>query len=144
MHFSRPLHGALALAPLDAKSASRDPWHALDTPSTRAEKDVPAIAVARSAPVPGASIARFPGQLCLDDFETAARKHLPRPIFGYIAGSAETNRSLEDNRGAFGEIGFIPRVLIDVSTRSCATSLFGRTYSAPFGIAPMGISALYA
>jgi L-lactate dehydrogenase (cytochrome) len=82
--------------------------------------------------------------LCLDDFETAARRHLPRPIFGYIAGAAETNRSLHDNRLAFDELGFVPRVLIDVSKRSQQASLFGCTYAAPFGIAPMGITALSA
>jgi L-lactate dehydrogenase (cytochrome) len=82
--------------------------------------------------------------LCLDDFEIAARRHLPRPIFGYIAGAAETNSSLHDNRLAFDEFGFVPRVLIDVSKRSQQTSLLGRTYATPFGIAPMGISALSA
>ena len=82
--------------------------------------------------------------LCLDDFEAAARSYLPRPIFGYVAGAAETNQTLRDNRLAFSEYGFVPRVLIDVSKRSQQTSLFGRTYAAPFGIAPMGISALYA
>jgi L-lactate dehydrogenase (cytochrome) len=81
---------------------------------------------------------------CLDDFESAARKHLPRPVFGYVAGAAETNASLSDNRRAFGEFGFVPRVLIDISKGSQQTSLFGRTYAAPFGIAPMGITALYA
>jgi L-lactate dehydrogenase (cytochrome) len=82
--------------------------------------------------------------LCLDDFEAAARKHLPRPIFGYVSGAAEANASLSDNRRAFGELGFIPRVLIDISKGSQQTSLFGQTYAAPFGIAPMGIAALYA
>ena len=82
--------------------------------------------------------------LCLDDFEIAAKKHLPRPVFGYVAGAAETNWTLHDNRRAFDEFGFVPRVLIDVSKRSQQTSLFGRTYAAPFGIAPIGISALYA
>lgn len=87
---------------------------------------------------------RIAGNLCLEDFERAARRFLPRPIFEYIAGGAETNRSLEDNRLVFDEFGFVPRVLIDVSKRSQQTSLLGRTYAAPFGIAPMGISALFA
>jgi L-lactate dehydrogenase (cytochrome) len=82
--------------------------------------------------------------LCLDDFEPAARKHLPRPIFGYVAGAAETNMSLQDNREAFAEFGFLPRMLVDVSKRSQQTTLFGRTYASPFGIAPMGITALSA
>jgi len=82
--------------------------------------------------------------LCLDDFEAAARKQLPLPIFGYVSGAAETNASLSDNRRAFAEYGFVPRVLIDISKGSPQTSLFGEAYAAPFGIAPMGISALYA
>jgi L-lactate dehydrogenase (cytochrome) len=82
--------------------------------------------------------------LSLDDFEAAARRHLPRPIFGYVAGAVETNASLHDNRAAFGELGFLPRVLTDVSGRSQATTLFDQRYAAPFGLAPMGISALVA
>jgi L-lactate dehydrogenase (cytochrome) len=87
---------------------------------------------------------RLHSVLCLDDFETAARRHLPRPVLGYIAGAAETDWSLKDNRAAFAEFGFLPRVLVDVSKRSQAITLFGRVYAAPFGIAPLGISALYA
>jgi L-lactate dehydrogenase (cytochrome) len=82
--------------------------------------------------------------LALDDFEAAARRHLPRPIFGYVAGAAETNASWRDNRRAFQDFAFVPRVLTDVSKRSQEAELFGRTYATPFGIAPMGISALVA
>lgn len=82
--------------------------------------------------------------LCLDDFEAVARRRLPRPVFGYVAGAAETNASLADNRAAFGDYAFLPRVLTDVSRRTQAVTLFGRAYAAPFGIAPIGISALYA
>lgn len=82
--------------------------------------------------------------LALDDFEHAARRHLPRPVFGYVAGAAETNQSFADNRAAFAEWGFVPRVLSDVSARSQAVSLLGSTFASPFGIAPMGLSALAA
>jgi L-lactate dehydrogenase (cytochrome) len=82
--------------------------------------------------------------LALDDFEAAARRHLPRPIFGYVSGGVETNASVRDNRSAFEEYGFVPRVLVNVSGRSQSTELLGHTYAAPFGIAPMGISALSA
>ncbi len=82
--------------------------------------------------------------LSLDDFEAAARSHLPRCIFGYVAGAAETDWSLRDNRDAFSELGFLPRVLVDVSKRSPATELLGHSYAVPFGIAPLGIAALYA
>jgi len=82
--------------------------------------------------------------LRLDDLEPAARRHLPRPIFGYVAGAAEDNLSRDDNRAAFGEYRFVTRILRDVSGRNPATTLLGRTYDMPFGIAPMGISALIA
>lgn len=80
----------------------------------------------------------------LDDFEDMARRYLPRPLFGYVAGAVEDSTSLNDNRAAFHEIGFIPRNVVDVSKRSTHTDLLGRRYAAPFGIAPMGISALTA
>ncbi len=82
--------------------------------------------------------------LALEDFEPVARRHLPRPIFGFISGGAETNTSLIGNRAAFGDYRFIPRALIDAEIRSTETELFGRRYAAPFGIPPMGASALVA
>jgi L-lactate dehydrogenase (cytochrome) len=99
-----------------------------------------------SAPVvrQGTSPARLRNVLALDDLEPLARAHLPRPIFGYVVGGAETNFSREDNRSAFAEYGFLPRTLVDVSRRTLKTSLFGKTYDAPFGIPPMGMAALVA
>src|SRR6185503_18190325 len=44
----------------------------------------------------------------------------------------------------FVEYAFVPRMLVDVSKRSPRATLFGHAYSAPFGIAPLGIAALYA
>ena len=80
--------------------------------------------------------------LSLQDFEAAARRRLPRPIFGYIAGAAEDNASLHDNRAVFDEYAFVTRVLRDVSQRSQAVDLWGKRYRSPFAIAPMGINAL--
>ncbi|MEO5678024.1 MAG: alpha-hydroxy acid oxidase [Usitatibacter sp.] len=82
--------------------------------------------------------------LSLDDFEVAARSHLPRPVFAYVSGGVEQNLSHDDNRAAFGEIGFVPRALVGTAERTTATEIFGHAYGAPFGIAPMGLSALSA
>ena len=82
--------------------------------------------------------------LCLDDFEATARRRLPKFLYGYISGAAETDAALRDNRRAFDEYGFVPRVLNDVSGRDQTTTLFGKTYAAPFGIPPMGSAALCA
>ena len=61
-----------------------------------------------------------------------------------LAGAAEDNRSVAANRRSFEKYSFLPKVLVDISARTQATDLFGTRYAAPFGIAPMGISALYA
>ena len=82
--------------------------------------------------------------LALDDFEGVARGLIPRPIFGYVTGGVETNASLRANRAAWDELAFVPKTLVDTSGRTRRTTLFGHTYDAPFGIAPMGGTAMAA
>lgn len=100
-----------------------------------------------SAPA-GASAPRPPRRLrrmlSLDDFEHAARAFLPRPIFAYVSGGCETNRSLQGNRSVFADYAWQTRILTSTSARTMATKLLGQDWAAPFGIAPMGISALSA
>jgi L-lactate dehydrogenase (cytochrome) len=78
------------------------------------------------------------------DLERAGKRHLPRPLHGYVANAAEDGKSLAANRAAFDDYSFLPRALTDVSRVSLETELLGKRYAAPFGIAPMGISALSA
>jgi L-lactate dehydrogenase (cytochrome) len=91
-----------------------------------------------------ARAARLGRFLSLDDFEAAARRHLPKPVFAYVSGGVEDNHSLRANRRAFDAYEFVTRVLVDTSRRSTETALFGDAWSAPIGIAPMGIAALSA
>lgn len=82
--------------------------------------------------------------LSLDDFETAARRLLPKPLFAYVSGGAEQGKSLRGNRAGFDRYAWVPHAFTDTSARSLDTGLLGQCYSAPFGIAPMGISGLTA
>ncbi|WP_238487017.1 alpha-hydroxy acid oxidase [Cupriavidus pauculus] len=82
--------------------------------------------------------------LSLKDFEALARRRLPKPLYAYVSGAVEDNLTLEQNRRSFEELALRPRVLVGVSSRDLSFDLFGRKYSAPFGLAPMGISALFA
>lgn len=104
-------------------------------------------AVARQG-VPWRNTAALPRVLrdvySLEDFEAPARAYIPRPIFAYVAGAAERHTSLRNNRDAFDDYAFVPRILNNTSARSTQTSLFGRTYDAPFGTAPMGGVAMAA
>lgn len=82
--------------------------------------------------------------LSLDDFEVEARHVLPRRIYSYVSGGCERNRSLQANLDAFGGYAWVTRILRKTSGRSLATELLGKSYAAPFGIAPMGICGLTA
>ena len=112
------------------------------SPGTRSEEST--VASKPLAPKAVAVPRRLRHLLCLDDFEQAAYRHLPRPVFGYMVSAAETGQSLRANRNAFAQYAFVPRVLVDVSRRSQSVTLFGHEYASPFGLAPLGLSALSA
>ncbi|OGA19723.1 MAG: alpha-hydroxy-acid oxidizing enzyme [Betaproteobacteria bacterium RIFCSPLOWO2_02_FULL_63_19] len=87
-------------------------------------------------------MARLRRIFSLQDFEPAARRRLPKSVFGFVAGGAEDGRAVQGNRAAFDDYALRPRVLVDVSARSQAVTLFGKRYASPFGISPMGACAL--
>jgi L-lactate dehydrogenase (cytochrome) len=89
-------------------------------------------------------VRRCEGILSLEDFTARARRALPRPIFGYIGGGADDGRCLLNNRAAFERFAFVTRVLRDVTERSIRKAVLGQEFDCPFGIAPMGISSLFA
>jgi L-lactate dehydrogenase (cytochrome) len=82
--------------------------------------------------------------LSLADYETLARRHLPSPLFGYIAGACEDSLTLAANRAALDRYAFMPRVLRDMAARTQEVELFGQVWASPFGVAPMGVAALMA
>lgn len=82
--------------------------------------------------------------LNLQDFESPARARLPRCIFGFIHGGSEDGVSLAANRDAWRDIAFVPRILVDTSTRSTGIATLGRQWDAPFAIAPMGAAGVAA
>lgn len=80
----------------------------------------------------------------LIEYEASARRVLPPALHHYVAGYSEDGAAHLRNLKAFRERAFVPEALVDVSTRSAATSIFGIGYPLPFGIAPMGFSRLVA
>jgi L-lactate dehydrogenase (cytochrome) len=80
--------------------------------------------------------------LSLEDLEPAGERFLPNFSFQFVSGGVETNASLRENRSAFQDYDLYPQVLNDVSKRTTDASVYGKAYSAPFGIAPMGGSGL--
>ena len=79
----------------------------------------------------------------IDDLRSLARAMLPRVAYEFLERGAEDEVSLRENRSVFQSVRFRPRTLIDVSRRSQQVTLFGKTHSAPFGVAPTGAAGLY-
>ena len=86
-----------------------------------------------------AALRRF---LSAADFERAARRRLPRLVHEFVAGGTEDGVSLRANRAAFERIMLRPRGLTGVASISQEVELWGRRYSAPIGVAPMGVTAI--
>lgn len=76
------------------------------------------------------------------DARRLARRRLPWMVFDYIDGAAGQETGVARNRAAFDALELRPRILRDVSQRSLAVPLFGKTARAPFGISPMGMCNL--
>ena len=127
----------MSVAPLDRTVAPKPPRVVEAPPATSADRPAPTAERPQSQ-VPR----RLRRYLALNDFEATARRRLPKMLYGFISGAAETDAALRDNRRAFDEYGFVPRVLNDVAGRNQTTTLFGKTYAAPFGIPPFGSAAL--
>ncbi|MBS0393895.1 MAG: alpha-hydroxy-acid oxidizing protein [Proteobacteria bacterium] len=79
----------------------------------------------------------------LDDLRRLARRRLPRLLFDYIDGGAGDDAGVRHNRAAFAAYRLRPRYLVDVSQRDTSTTLWGRRYSMPVGIAPVGLVGLF-
>ncbi len=76
------------------------------------------------------------------DARALARRNLPRLIFDFIDGGAGAETALRRNEADLRALRLMPRVLADVARIDCATTLFGRSWGLPVGIAPMGMCDL--
>ena len=78
----------------------------------------------------------------LDDFEQAARERLDPGAYGYYAGGAGDEQTLRANVAAFTRWELRPRVLVDVSEVSTATTVLGTEVQLPVLVAPTAFHRL--
>ncbi len=82
---------------------------------------------------------RTPVDLDLERLETDARVRIGEMPFAYYAGGAEAERLLADNCDAWSRWRLHPRVLVDVSEVSAATTVLGDAVASPVMVAPTAI-----
>ncbi len=83
-----------------------------------------------------------PAPLSVRDYERLAAAGLPAGPLGYYAGGAGDERTLDDNVAAWARRRLRPRVLVDVSTVSTATTVLGTPVGSPVLVAPTALQRM--
>src|ERR1700680_655777 len=79
----------------------------------------------------------------IDYLRRRARHHIPHFAFEYAdGGSGKDDSGIRRNWAALDAVELVPRYGVMPSLPPCDVELFGRRYSAPIGIAPMGAPAI--
>ena len=71
-----------------------------------------------------------------------ARQRMPGFAFDYLEGGCNEEVNLHRNTADIREIELLPRYLEAFDGANLETELFGHTYAAPFGVAPIGLQGL--
>ena len=78
----------------------------------------------------------------VDEMRVRARRRLPRPVFDFIDGGAEDERTLRANVDDLAAIGLRPHALVDVSSRDQSTTVLGEPVPSPVLMSPCGLARL--
>ncbi|MGH2998623.1 MAG: alpha-hydroxy acid oxidase [Gaiellaceae bacterium] len=78
----------------------------------------------------------------VSDYVEAAREKVDPAVWCYFEGGAGDEVTLRANVAAYGRWRFRPRMLVDVSEVTTATTLLGTPVSTPLGIAPFAMQRL--
>ncbi len=74
--------------------------------------------------------------------QAKARKRMPGFAYDYLSGGCFSEINLARNTREIREVLLKPYYLRDYRGATLETELFGKTYDAPFGIAPIGLQGL--
>ena len=83
-----------------------------------------------------------PKPINVADYERLAAERLDPGVLGYYAGGAGDERTMRDNVAAYARRRLRPRVLVDVSQVSTATTVLGTEISMPVLVAPVAFQRL--
>ena len=78
----------------------------------------------------------------ISDLRYKARKRIPHFAWEYLDSATGDESTLHRNRSALDAVHFVPRGLRGEIVPKLATTFLDQAYSAPFGIAPVGMSGL--
>jgi len=90
-----------------------------------------------------AAVEGLPVEPCnVADYERIARERLEPGAYGYFAGGAGDERTLDDNVAAYRRWQLRPRALVDVSAATTAATVLGAEVSMPLVVAPVAFQRM--
>src|SRR5882757_2831427 len=78
----------------------------------------------------------------IEGLRRRARRRLPRMVFDFIDGGAESETTLRRNCEALNRIALVPNCFRAVENRNLQVSILGRPASMPVMVGPTGLAAL--
>jgi len=78
----------------------------------------------------------------IEDLRQMAQRRVPKSVFDYLDGGAESEFTLSENCRAFRDVTFRPRGAVAVSDCKLSTTVVGHELAVPFILAPVGYSRL--
>jgi len=85
-----------------------------------------------------------PKAASIGDYRALAKARLPHFLFEYLDGGSYDEVTLRRNVEDLQSVTLKQRVLRDVSNIDLSRELFGKKWSMPVGLGPVGLSGLYA
>jgi len=78
----------------------------------------------------------------IQDLRTRAKKRMPHVAWEYLETGTGSEELIALNTSSFSKIRMPPQFCLGQLKPKIETNLFGKTYSAPFGVAPVGLTGL--
>lgn len=78
----------------------------------------------------------------IDDLRNKAQKNIPRFAFEYLDGGCNEDVNLHRNTSELRDVQLKVNYIKDYEGSSIKTTLFGKEYDAPVGVAPVGLQGL--
>ena len=77
------------------------------------------------------------------DFRALAKRRLPFPVFHYIDGAADDERTKDRNTQAYDEVDLVPDVLADATQVDTSVTVLGRKSALPLILSPTALQRLF-
>ena len=79
----------------------------------------------------------------VDDFRQLAKRRLPSPIFNYIDGAADDERTKDRNTAAFDDCDLVPNVLAGADQIDMGVTVMGQRIAMPLMLSPTALQRLF-